>query len=88
MVRVQLEEVKILIWRWLILILVLLATLWTGQLAVGYMWAAGSPARPDFNPKPYLHLAGVTLSLFGALFISFIVLCVMNVRKLFKKKKS
>lgn len=86
-VDAQLGEVKM-VWRWLLVLALLIISLWIGNLALGYIWAASSPARTDFNPKPYLHLANVSMSLFGVFFISFVVLSVMNIRKSISKKKS
>jgi hypothetical protein len=78
------------IWRWMLAVVLLLATLWFAEMAAGNIWAAGTVPGPNFTNRDeqiYLHRATVFLSLFGVSFISLVALVVMNIRKIIKKRK-
>ena len=66
-------------WRWLADIVLLLLSLWFGNLAVANWWAAGGPPNP--NPESYAFRGNISLIIAVLCFIGFIVLLVINIKR-------
>ena len=68
------------IWRWILDICLLLLSLWLGNLAFFNWWAAGGP--PVENPESYALRGNIFFALACLSFIAFVVLLVMNIKKM------
>lgn len=72
--------------RWLLAVVLLAATCWLLNLTAFNIWAAGGPPGTAQDKEIYLHRAYISLFLFGASFVSLVLLVVMNIRKMMKNR--
>ena len=63
-------------WRWLADIVLLFLSLWFGNLAIAYWWAAGGP--PNSHPEAYAFRGNVSFVLAILSFVGSILLLVIN----------
>jgi len=67
------------LWRWILDAVLLLVSLWFANLALFNWWAAGGP--PNAQPETYAWRGSVFFALACLLFISFLILFIMNIRR-------
>lgn len=66
--------------HWFADIILLLLSLWFGDLAFANWWAAGGPPNP--NPGTYTFRGNISFILAILCFIGFIALLVMNIKRM------
>ncbi len=67
-------------WPWVADIVLLLLSLWFGNLAFANWWAAGGPPNP--SPNSYAFRGNIAFIIAVLCFIGFIVLLVMNIKRM------
>lgn len=67
------------IWRWTIAGLLLLSSLWFGNLALFNWWAGGGPPTP--HPEIYALRGNIFFALACLLFVGFVTLSILNIRR-------
>jgi hypothetical protein len=65
--------------RWVLAVLLLLASLWFGKLALFNWWAAGGPPTP--YPGTYALRSNVFFALAFLAFVAFVIFVVKNIRR-------
>ncbi len=67
------------IWRWIGAGMLLLASLWFGNLTLFNWWAAGGPPTP--HPETYALRGNIFFVLTCLLFVGFVTLSILNIRR-------
>ena len=67
-------------WRWTACVFLLLLSLWFGYAAAFYYWAGSGP--PVSSPEMYVKHGNIFFVSAGIYFLGFVVMLVMNIRRL------
>jgi hypothetical protein len=65
--------------RWILALVLLLGSLWMGNLAFFNWWAAGGPPTP--HPETYVFRGNIFFALACLFIVSFVIVVAMNVKR-------